>query len=54
MSAKQVKTMADVMARVGDGTTVLVAGFGAAGVADNLLDAPHAQAPARAIKASPG
>jgi 3-oxoadipate CoA-transferase alpha subunit len=36
-----VKTTADAVARVRDGSTVLVAGFGAVGVADNLLDALH-------------
>src|SRR5258708_36526409 len=40
---KRVKTMADAVAGVGDGSTVLVAGFGAVGVADNLLDALHEQ-----------
>jgi Coenzyme A transferase len=54
VSDEQVTTMADAVAGVRDGTTVLVAGFGAVGVADNLLDALHAQAPARAIMASPG
>jgi Coenzyme A transferase len=40
---KQVKTTADAVAGVRDGSTVLVAGFGAVGVADTLLDAPHEQ-----------
>jgi 3-oxoadipate CoA-transferase alpha subunit len=40
---KQVKTTADAVAGVRDGSTVLVAGFGAVGVADHLLDALHAQ-----------
>jgi 3-oxoadipate CoA-transferase, alpha subunit len=40
---KQVKTTADAVAGVKDGSTVLVAGFGAVGVADHLLDALHAQ-----------
>src|ERR1700737_1276573 len=40
---KQVKTTADAMAGVRDGSTVLVAGFGAVGVADHLLDALHDQ-----------
>jgi 3-oxoadipate CoA-transferase, alpha subunit len=40
---KQVKTTADAVAGVRDGSTVLVAGFGAVGVADNLLDALHEQ-----------
>ena len=43
MIDKQVKTTADAMAGVRDGSTVLVAGFGAVGVADNLLDALHEQ-----------
>ena len=41
MIDKQVKTTADAVAR--DGSTVLVAGFGAVGVADHLLDALHDQ-----------
>jgi 3-oxoadipate CoA-transferase alpha subunit len=40
---KQVKTTADAVAGVRDGSTVLVAGFGMVGVADNLLDALHEQ-----------
>jgi 3-oxoadipate CoA-transferase alpha subunit len=40
---KQVKTTADAVAGVRDGSTVLVAGFGAVGVADHLLDALHEQ-----------
>src|SRR3954462_10992955 len=40
---KQVKTTAEAVAGVKDGSTVLVAGFGAVGVADNLLDALHEQ-----------
>src|ERR1700676_3894015 len=40
---KQVKTTADAVAGVRDGSTVLVAGFGAVGVADNLLEALHEQ-----------
>jgi 3-oxoadipate CoA-transferase, alpha subunit len=40
---KRVKTTADAVAGVRDGSTVLVAGFGAVGVADNLLDALHEQ-----------
>jgi 3-oxoadipate CoA-transferase alpha subunit len=40
---KQVKTTADAVAGVRDGSTVLVAGFGAVGVADNLLDALYEQ-----------
>ena len=43
MIDKQVKTAADAVAGVRDGSTVLVAGFGAVGVADNLLDALHEQ-----------
>jgi 3-oxoadipate CoA-transferase alpha subunit len=42
VSDEQVTTMADAVAGVRDGTTVLVAAFGAVGVADNLLDALHA------------
>jgi hypothetical protein len=44
---KQVKTTADAVAGVRDGSTVLVAGFGAVGVADNLLDALFAPSPPR-------
>jgi 3-oxoadipate CoA-transferase alpha subunit len=40
---KQVKTLAAAVAGVADGATVLVAGFGAVGVADDLLEALHAQ-----------
>jgi 3-oxoadipate CoA-transferase alpha subunit len=40
---KRVKTTADAVAGVRDGATVLVPGFGAVGVADNLLDALHDQ-----------
>src|SRR6201746_2980242 len=40
---KQVEPTADAGAGVRDGSTVLVAGFGAVGVADNLLDALHEQ-----------
>ena len=40
---KQVKTTADAVAGVRDGSTVLVAGFGAVGVPDILLDALHEQ-----------
>jgi len=40
---KRVKTTADAVAGVRDGSTVLVAGFGAVGVADHLLDALHDQ-----------
>src|SRR3954470_20395995 len=40
---KRVKTTADAVAGVRDGSTVLVAGFGAIGVADHLLDALHEQ-----------
>src|SRR6202140_5708114 len=40
---KQVKTTADAVAGVRDGSTVLVAGFGAVGVAATLLDALHEQ-----------
>jgi len=40
---KRVKTTAEAVAGVRDGSTVLVAGFGAVGVADNLLDALHEQ-----------
>ena len=43
MIDKQVKTTADAVTGVRDGSTVLVAGFGAVGVADNLLDALHDQ-----------
>jgi len=38
---KRVKTTADAVAGVRDGATVLVAGFGAVGVADHLLEALH-------------
>jgi hypothetical protein len=40
---KRVKTTADAVAGVRDGSTVLVAGFGAVGVADYLLEALHEQ-----------
>jgi acyl CoA:acetate/3-ketoacid CoA transferase alpha subunit len=40
---KRVKTTAEAVAGVRDGSTVLVAGFGAVGIADNLLDALHEQ-----------
>ena len=43
MIDKRVKTTADAVAGVRDGSTVLVAGFGAVGVADNLLEALHEQ-----------
>ena len=43
MIDKRVKTAADAVAGVRDGSTVLVAGFGAVGVADHLLDALHEQ-----------
>jgi 3-oxoadipate CoA-transferase alpha subunit len=49
---KRVKTTAEAVAGVRDGSTVLVAGFGAVGVADNLLDALHEQA-ARELTSSP-
>jgi 3-oxoadipate CoA-transferase, alpha subunit len=40
---KRVKTVADAVAGVKDGSTVLVAGFGTVGVANNLLEALHEQ-----------
>jgi 3-oxoadipate CoA-transferase alpha subunit len=40
---KQVKTPAEAVAGVKDGATVLVAGFGSVGVADDLLEALHDQ-----------
>jgi 3-oxoadipate CoA-transferase alpha subunit len=40
---KQVKTLADAVAGVQDGATVLVAGFGVVGVADDLIEALHEQ-----------
>jgi hypothetical protein len=40
---KRVNSAADAVAGVRDGSTVLVAGFGAVGVADHLLDALHEQ-----------
>ncbi|WP_197688063.1 3-oxoacid CoA-transferase subunit A [Bradyrhizobium lablabi] len=40
---KQVKTCREAVAGINDGATVLVAGFGAVGVADHLLDALHDQ-----------
>lgn len=43
MIDKQVQTLGDAVAGVADGATVLVAGFGAVGVADDLLEALHAQ-----------
>lgn len=43
MIDKRVKTLADAVAGVKDGAVVLVAGFGAVGVADNLLEALHEQ-----------
>ncbi len=43
MIDKQVKTTADAVAGVRDGSIILVAGFGAVGVADNLLEALHEQ-----------
>ena len=43
MIDKQVKTTADAVAGVRDGSTVLVAGFGAVGVPDILLEALHEQ-----------
>ena len=43
MIDKRVKTTAEAVAGVRDGSTVLVAGFGAVGIADNLLDALHEQ-----------
>lgn len=64
MIDKPVKTTADAVAGVRGGSTVLVAGFGAVGVADNLLDALHEQGapeltmsptiPAMAIMGWPG
>jgi len=40
---KQMRTTAEAVAGVRDGATVLVAGFGAVGVADQLLEALHEQ-----------
>src|SRR3954453_15794868 len=40
---KQVKTTAEAVAGVKDGTTVLVAGFGAVGVGDNLIEGRREQ-----------
>jgi len=40
---KRVKTLAEAVAGVRDGATVLVAGFGSVGVANNLLEALHEQ-----------
>ena len=40
---KQVKSLGEAVAGVADGATVLVAGFGAVGVADDLLEALHEQ-----------
>jgi len=40
---KQVKSRGEAVAGVADGATVLVAGFGAVGVADDLLEALHEQ-----------
>ena len=43
MINKEVKTCAEAVAGISDGAIVLVAGFGAVGVADHLLDALHDQ-----------
>lgn len=43
MINKEVKTFAEAVAGISDGAIVLVAGFGAVGVADHLLDALHDQ-----------
>ena len=43
MIDKQVKSTAEAVAGVRDGSVVLVAGFGAVGVADHLLEALHDQ-----------
>ena len=43
MIDKHAKTTAEAVAGVRDGSTALIAGFGAVGVADNLLDALHEQ-----------
>ena len=43
MIDKQVKSLGEAVAGVADGATVLVAGFGAVGVADDLLEALHEQ-----------
>ncbi|MDB5520539.1 MAG: 3-oxoadipate CoA-transferase [Tardiphaga sp.] len=43
MIDKRVKTLGEAVAGVKDGATVLVAGFGAVGVADHLLEALHDQ-----------
>jgi 3-oxoadipate CoA-transferase alpha subunit len=40
---KEVKTCAEAVAGISDGAILLVAGFGAVGVADHLLDALHDQ-----------
>jgi len=40
---KEVRTCAEAVAGISDGAIVLVAGFGAVGVADHLLDALHDQ-----------
>jgi 3-oxoadipate CoA-transferase alpha subunit len=40
---KEVRTCAEAVAGISDGAIVLVAGFGAVGVADRLLDALHDQ-----------
>jgi 3-oxoadipate CoA-transferase alpha subunit len=40
---KEVKSCAEAVAGISDGAIVLVAGFGAVGVADHLLDALHDQ-----------
>ena len=52
MIDKHVKTTAEAVAGVRDDLTVLVAGFGAVGVADNLPDALHEQG-ARELTSSP-
>ena len=43
MINKEVKTCAEAVVGISDGAIVLVAGFGAVGVADHLLDALHDQ-----------
>ncbi len=43
MINKEVSTCAEAVAGISDGAIVLVAGFGAIGVADHLLDALHDQ-----------
>ena len=52
MIEKRVTTTAEAVAGVRDGSTALIAGFGAVGVADNLLDALHEQG-ARELTSSP-